>query len=261
MNPQRHPRVLVVSGPSGAGKSTIIRDALERIPQLRLSVSCTTRAMRPGEVEGRDYRFVDVPTFETKIAAGDFLEWARVYDNFYGTERAHVASLLEQGYHAMLDVDVQGAMNIKTNSSGAVFIFIKPPSLEELEIRLRDRGTESEESLGKRMAKAEHEQSYAGEYDHVIMNDYADRATKEVVGVIRMEEIRPVAFQPGAGPVAGSGGATPGERVVEELAGRVRGSMRDEMIALINNRVNTVLQRDMDRLILDAFRKYTGRDS
>ena len=151
------PLVVVVSGPSGVGKSTFISAVLREIPALRLSVSPTTRQGRPGEVEGKHYLFVDRKTFEEKIAAGEFLEWAEVYAEYYGTTGEQIKTILEDGHRALLDVDTQGAMNIKENCTGAVLVFIEPPSLEELEKRLRGRGTENEESLARRISKAKHE--------------------------------------------------------------------------------------------------------
>lgn len=259
MKPEHHPRVVLLSGPSGSGKSTIIRDALNRIPELRLSVSYTTRGKRESELEGKDYHFTDQEQFKAKIEAGDFLEWAEVFGEYYGTERAHVERLLAEGHHVLLDVDVQGAMIIKANCSGVVFIFLKPPSLEELEFRLRNRKSETEESLARRLAKAEHEISFAGQYDYVILNDYADRAAKETVKIIREEERRAVKFA--HAPSAATAVAGSGEEVAAKLTERMSGKLRDEMIALINDRVRTVLQRDMHRLILDTFRKSTKDDT
>ena len=190
-----HPRVFVFSGPSGVGKSTILGTVLRKIPALRLSVSLTTRQGRPGEVEGKHYHFVDRKTFEEKIAAGEFLEWAEVYAEYYGTTGEQIKTILEDGHHALLDVDTQGAMNIKENCTGAVLVFIEPPSLEELEKRLRGRGTENEESLARRISKAKHELSFAREYDHVVVNDEVENASETVFQIIRTEETRPIPFK------------------------------------------------------------------
>jgi guanylate kinase len=187
-------RVFVVSGPSGVGKSTIIRGALETDPELRLSVSSTTRAPREGEQEGRDYHFIDRAEFERMIEAGEFLEWARVYDHYYGTSRANVERILAGGHHAVLDIDTQGAMNIKGMSRGAVFIFITPPSLEALEKRLRKRGSETDSSFARRMARAEHEMSFRDRYDYLVANDDKDRAIQEFRRILSQEKQRPVPF-------------------------------------------------------------------
>jgi guanylate kinase len=187
-------RVFVVSGPSGVGKSTIIRGALETDPELRLSVSSTTRAPREGEQEGRDYHFIDRAEFERMIEAGEFLEWARVYDNYYGTLRANVERILAGGHHAVLDVDTQGAMSIRGMSRGAVFIFITPPSLEALEKRLRERGSETDSSFARRMARAEHEMSFRDQYDYLVANDDKDRAIQEFRRILGQEKQRPVPF-------------------------------------------------------------------
>lgn len=182
-----HPRVFVISGPSGVGKSSIIRQAFARVSALRLSVSSTTRPPRSDEKDGRDYHFITHPEFEFKISGKLFLEWAKVYGNYYGTERAHVEELLGTGHHVLMDVDTQGAMNIKKNCSGAVLIFIKPPSIKELRLRLEGRGSESKESLNKRMAKAQHEISFAEEYDYGIINESMEIAIDEMVKIVESE--------------------------------------------------------------------------
>lgn len=203
-------RVFVISGPSGVGKTTLIRHILDANPDIQLSVSATTRAPRPGEVDGRDYIFLDRRRFEAMIEAGAFLEWARVYGNYYGTSREHVEAILQAGRHALLDIDTQGALSIKRLTAGAAFIFITPPSLDNLRQRLRDRGSESAESLARRLAKAEHEMSHREAYDHVVVNDDVERAARELQAIIDRERQRPVAFRishpgprtPGAGDPA-----------------------------------------------------------
>ena len=188
-------RVFVVSGPSGVGKSTLIRELLAADSELRLSVSSTTRDPREGEQEGRDYHFIDRATFERMIAANEFLEWARVYDHYYGTSRKNVERIHREGHHAVLDIDTQGAMRIKGISRGAVFIFITPPSLEELEHRLRDRRSETDHSFARRMAQAEHEMSFRDQYDYVIANDQVDAALKELRAIVEQEKARAVPFE------------------------------------------------------------------
>ena len=188
-------RVFVVSGPSGVGKSTLIRELLAADAELRLSVSSTTRAPREGEQDGRDYHFISREQFERMIGAKQFLEWARVYDNYYGTALHNVEQILKDGHHAVLDIDTQGAMHIKGMARGAVFIFITPPSLEALEERLRDRRTETDESFQRRMARAEHEMSFRDQYDYVVSNDHIRDAVQEFRRIIDAEKKRPVPFE------------------------------------------------------------------
>jgi guanylate kinase len=254
-----HPRVFVISGPSGTGKSTIIHGAMEQVPELRLSVSYTTRSPRPGEVEGQDYYFTDRDSFERRIEAGEFLEWARVFDNYYGTSAREVARILAEEQHALLDVDVQGAKSIKSTAHGATYIFVMPPSMEVLAERLRNRGTETEESLQKRLGKAEFEASHAHMYDHTIVNDDVERAVGEMVDVIRSEAAMATQFLHKPAPRGGTPAA--GEALVKKLSGNMRVGLREEMIELINSRVRSTLYRDLDRLILEAFRDYNRRDS
>jgi guanylate kinase len=187
-------RVFVVSGPSGVGKSTLIREVMRQDPELRLSISSTTRSPREGEQDGRDYYFVERAEFERMIEAGAFLEWAQVYDNYYGSSRSHVERILAAGQHAMMDVDTQGAMNIKKLCSGAVFIFIMPPSIKALEERLRDRRSETEESFQRRMAWAQHEISFKDQYDYVIANDSVEHAVSEFRRVLESEKRKNVPF-------------------------------------------------------------------
>lgn len=193
MNDSEH-RVFVVSGPSGVGKSTIIRQVLDADPELKLSVSHTTRAPRKGEKEGRDYHFITREEFEREIGSNEFLEWAKVYDNYYGTSRKQVEAILKAGRHAVLDIDTQGAMRIKQISRGAVFIFVTPPSLHALEQRLRDRRSETDRSFQKRMAQAEHEMSFADQYDYVIANDEIDSAVKAFHDLLKKEKENRVDF-------------------------------------------------------------------
>lgn len=261
-----NPRVFVISGPSGVGKSSVIKQTMERLPQLSLSISSTTRAIRPGEVQGRDYHFIPRDEFETKIQKGEFLEWAQVYDHYYGTDRSHVEKLLVNGNHAILDVDTQGAMNIKTVCSGVVFIFIKPPSLALLEERLRGRGTETEESLAKRLSKATHELGFSAEYDFVIVNDELEQAVAEMVGIFEKEESKANKFLfPANGEAAV--GEEPGdqlfmEHLLEKLHGEIvnnftsgiRENLRRELVGMIKSRLRNVLERDLGGYIQEAMR-------
>ena len=267
MSSKMHPRIFVVSGPSGAGKSTIINGAMGRVPELRLSVSYTTRAPRPGETEGKDYYFTDAQGFDRRVMEGEFLEWAHVFDNQYGTTFAEIGRILKEGCHALLDVDVQGAKSIQASAEGVCYIFIMPPSMDALATRLRNRGTETEESLAKRLANAEFEASHAHLYDHVIVNDDAERAIADLVKIVRTEGLTATPFRhkpAAAGRGAGEGQGpdeTQTEELVQQMTEEMGPNLREEMISLINNRVRSTLQRDLDRLILDTFRNYRRRDS
>lgn len=264
MNGEKHLRVFVISGPSGVGKSTIIHGAMALLPELRLSVSSTTRAPRLGEADGRDYHFIGQEEFDHKIKAQEFLEWAQVFDNYYGTSAFEVARIFEEGCHALLDVDVQGVKTIKSTTEGAAYFFIMPPSTEELSARLRNRGTESEESLGKRLAKAEFEAGHAHLYDHTIINDDADRATGELVDLFLSEEQKDIPFRRLAageqGAASEQGTARP-EALVRTITREMRAGLREELISLIDSHVRAALERDLDRLILDAFREHRRRGS
>ncbi|MDH4224819.1 MAG: guanylate kinase [Deltaproteobacteria bacterium] len=184
----------MVSGPSGVGKSSVIRGALKRLERLQLSVSFTTRPPRTGEEDGKDYFFVDPLTFNRMLANNEFLEWAKVYNNYYGTSKSHIQSLLSQGHHALLDVDTHGAVNIKAISSGGVFIFIAPPSLKELEHRLIQRGSESADSLHTRLSRAEHEMSLMHEYNHVLVNTDLTHAIDAFEQIVQEEYTRNIPF-------------------------------------------------------------------
>ncbi len=182
---------LVVSAPSGAGKTTLCRLLIERLG-FRFSVSHTTRPPRKGEIEGRDYYFVDRSTFESMIARGEFLEWAEVHGNLYGTSWQEVRGALERGEDLLLDIDVQGASQVREKlGRQAVFIFILPPSLEELERRLKARGTEDEEALARRLSRAREELNYAPWFDYVVINDEVERAYTELAAIVQAEKCRP----------------------------------------------------------------------
>ena len=194
MNGTFYPRLIVVSGPSGVGKSTIIKEVLSQLPYIKLSVSSTTRKPRPGEVDGKDYFFIDKREFERKIAKHAFLEWARVYDNYYGTSKEHVMQTLGTQHHVLLDVDTQGATAIRRSCSGAVMIFIKPPALQDLRRRLAGRGTESPESLEKRLSWSAHEIDQAKYYDHIVINHTVPEAVAQFVGIIQQAEHQQIPF-------------------------------------------------------------------
>lgn len=174
----------MVAGPSGVGKGTVVRRVLERVPGLRLSVSATTRPPRPNERDGVDYRFLDDAAFEELARAGGLLEHAEVFGHRYGTPRRWVEERLEAGEDVILEIDVQGAEQVRRAVPQAVLIFLDAPSLGELERRLRSRGTEDEERLAGRLATAERERAQRGRFDHVVVNDDLERASAQVAAII-----------------------------------------------------------------------------
>ncbi len=173
----------IISAPSGAGKSSLLRALLEsdRIHQVELSVSHTTRAPRPGEVDGQDYHFVDMTRFEAMVAADEFLEYARVFDNYYGTSRAALAARLDQGIGVILEIDWQGARRVRELLPGAVSIFILPPSLDALAARLTARGQDGADVIARRMRDAVSEMSHFDEYDYLVINDDFQQALDDLV--------------------------------------------------------------------------------
>ena len=176
--------LIVVSAPSGTGKSTILHKLMESRDNLRFSVSATTRSPRTGEEHGKDYFFVSEEEFLRMIDEGAFLEHAQFVGNRYGTPRAAVEERLDQGYDVYLDIDVQGAMQVRAQRPETLLIFIMPPSLEELERRLVGRGTDSMEVIRGRIAEAERECALRDRFDYVVVNDDADRAAAEISGII-----------------------------------------------------------------------------
>ena len=190
--PGRTGMILILSGPSGSGKSSIYKAAIGDLGGIEFSVSCTTRQPRPGEVDGRDYYFITRERFDALVAENAFAEHAEVHGNCYGTLKSELLGRVRRGIDVLLDIDIQGAAQLRALCSDSSefceaceFIFIMPPSFEELERRLRARGTETEESILRRLANAKGEMEHAGEYDHVIVNDDLARATGEFIGLVR----------------------------------------------------------------------------
>lgn len=180
-------KLIIFSAPSGAGKTTIVKSLLAQGLPLAFSVSATSRARREGEEHGRDYWFLLVDEFRERIDSGDFLEWEEVYENqFYGTLRSEIGRLHEQGLHVLFDVDVVGGLNIKKQfGERALSIFVMPPSLEELEKRLRNRRSENDETLQKRVAKAGDELGYAHRFDVILVNDDLEMAKSEALNIVK----------------------------------------------------------------------------
>ncbi|OUP07837.1 guanylate kinase [Collinsella sp. An2] len=183
-----NPKLFVVSGPSGAGKGTLVAMTRDRMPGLGLTVSATTRSPRPGEVDGVDYHFLTPEEFQRRVDAGEFVEWAHVHGNCYGTLVSEVRSRLSAGASVILEIDVQGALQVKERFPEAILIFIKPPSLEELRARLVGRGTETPESIELRLANARKELALADRYDKVLVNDDRERACEELVSILQSYE-------------------------------------------------------------------------
>jgi guanylate kinase len=185
VRPQRGPaHLFIVSAPSGAGKSTLRAALLEAFPDMRYSVSHTTRRPRPGEVDGRDYHFISPQEFREGIEAGRWAEWAEVHGNYYGTSAESLARALAEGVDLLLEIDVQGARQIVERFPESVTIFILPPSLEALRARMAARGTESPEELAVRMRNAEAEMAQQHLYRHRIVNDDLEAARREMVALI-----------------------------------------------------------------------------
>jgi len=182
--------LIVISGPSGAGKGTICKALLEKHKDLYLSVSATTRSPRDGEVEGVNYYFLTREQFNTKVSENGFLEYAEVYGNFYGTPKANVEQMLEDGKDVILEIDIQGALKVKENFSEGVFIFILPPSMEELKQRIIKRGSETKESLMTRFKSAYKEINYVSKYNYAVVNDTVEIAAGKVEAIIAAEKCR-----------------------------------------------------------------------
>lgn len=173
-------QLFVISAPSGAGKTSLIKALRERRPELALSVSHTTRPRRDGEVNGEHYHFVDISQFEAMLAQEAFVEHAKVFDNYYGTSRAAISEQLDRGRDLILEIDWQGAAQVKKLFPEAIFIFILPPSTAELEARLRNRASDDDEVIARRLAEARREMQQCHWYDYLVINDDFDRSLDEL---------------------------------------------------------------------------------
>jgi len=183
--------LFVVTAPSGAGKSSLIDALLKEDPHLRLSVSYTTRAPRPGEVNGREYHFVDKKTFLAMLERSEFLESAEVHGNHYGTSQAVIREALARGQDLVLEIDWQGAQQVRRLYPACIGVFILPPSVAELERRMRARGQDSDEVIRRRMASAEEEISHSPEFNYAIINKDFDEAKRDLQAIIRVERLKP----------------------------------------------------------------------
>ena len=183
--------MLVLSSPSGAGKTTLSRMLLERYSTIELSISVTTRKPRPGEVEGRDYRFIDEKSFDAMVARGDLLEWAEVFGSRYGTPRAPVERALAKGRDVLFDIDWQGTQQLREKGrDDLVSVFVLPPSIPDLEARLRTRAQDADDVIRARMAKAANEMSHWAEYDYVVINRDVWRAFEDVCAILAAELLK-----------------------------------------------------------------------
>ena len=188
---ERRGLMFVLSSPSGAGKTTLSRLLIDRMPGLKMSVSATTRPMRPGEVNGKDYTFVDKATFDAMVKADELLEWATVFDNSYGTPRGPVEAALSAGQDVLFDIDWQGTQQLKHKArEDVVSVFILPPSAGDLEKRLHTRAQDSDEVIRKRMSRASHEMSHWAEYDYIVINHDIDEAFAEVQSILKAERLK-----------------------------------------------------------------------
>lgn len=182
--------LIVISGPSGAGKGTICQELLNKNDNIYLSVSATTRQPRQGEIDGKNYYFLKQEEFEERVKNNGFIEYANVHGNYYGTPKLNVEKMLEEGKDVILEIDIQGALKVKENFSEGVFIFILPPSMDELKRRIIKRGSETEESLMTRFKNAYQEINYVSKYNYSVVNDTLEVAVSKVEAIITAEKCR-----------------------------------------------------------------------
>lgn len=183
-------KLFVISGPSGVGKGTIVNEIMSSSSGIKLSVSATTRSPRDGEIDGSSYFFMSETEFKEKISEDGFLEYAYVHGHYYGTPKKPVIDALKEGFDVILEIDVQGAMQVKSSYKDGIYIFVLPPSMEQLESRIRTRGTESEDDIALRLGKALGEIRYLNEYDYSIVNDDLNFAVHETKAIMRAEHCR-----------------------------------------------------------------------
>ena len=186
----------ILSAPSGTGKTTVCKILREKFPELKFSVSHTTRPIRPNEVEGKDYYFISAEEFEKKIGQGEFLEWAKVHNNYYGTTFETVNDFRQCGYDLLLDLDVQGVQSLRQLQFSGVFIFLLPPSIEELHQRLKKRGTEPDEAIKDRIEVGKREMTLYTLYDYVVTNINLDETVANIISIIRAERCCAHRYQP-----------------------------------------------------------------
>jgi guanylate kinase len=187
----RRGKTFIISGPSGVGKSTVLHALMESRKNLYFSVSATTRDPRPGEIDGLHYHFLDVDTFREKIAKDEFLEYAEYVGNFYGTPKKFVDAAMNRGQDVILDIEIQGAIQVCSKRPDTVRIFIAPPSWSELERRLTERGTDSQEKIQKRLLRAKVEFQTAHTYDYFVINDTVEEAVMELNAIMTAEHCKP----------------------------------------------------------------------
>ena len=193
--------LFIVSAPSGAGKTSLVRELIESLDGIRVSVSHTTRAQRRGEVDGVNYHFVTIAEFEAMISQGEFFEYAQVFDNFYGTSRSAVEALLKAGQDVILEIDWQGAQQVREQVPDSVSIFILPPSCDELERRLANRGTDAHATIARRMRDAVSEMSHYDEYDYLVINDDFTTALRELQALVIAQRLSLARQQDSHGPL------------------------------------------------------------
>ena len=182
-------RLYIVSAPSGAGKSSLLNALIEQVPDVKISISTTTRAKRPGEEDGKHYHFEGIEQFEGKIEKDEFYEYAKVFDNYYGTSKTWVAEQLASGVDVILEIDWQGAQQMRQIRDDIITIFIVPPSIEALHNRLVGRGQDSDEIIAKRMSEATSEISHYDEYDYVVINDEFDHAVNMIKSIFQSNRL------------------------------------------------------------------------